>query len=342
MRLVTSVWKSTVASVLAMAVAAPALAADPVPVKFMMDWAWQGPQAFALLAKNSGCFEKNGVAITLDRGFGSGRVPVELASGNYQMGLADLSPSIKFRAEKPETGIMAVAVLHEANPLVAVVAADGPIKTPKDFEGKKLAAPDFDAGRQLFPLFAAATGIDASKIEWISVKPELREPMLVQGQTDGITGFITSSVPSLSALGYGPEKQRVFKYKDFGVELYSTSILTTKAFAEKNPAAVKAVTACMIEGLREAVADPDKAMAALKAHEPLTIVDVEKGRWIMAIEEQISTANVKKVGLSQVDMAKLQASITAVEKAYKMEPKLKAEEMYSSAFLPAKEALMLK
>jgi hypothetical protein len=83
-------------------------------------------------------------------------------------------------------------------------------------------------------------------------------------------------------------------------------------------------------------------MAALKAHEPLTIVDVEKGRWLMAIDEQISTENVKKAGLSQVDMAKLQASITAVEKAYKLEPKLKADEMYSAAYLPSKDALMMK
>ena len=323
----------------AAALAAPAAQASDV--KFIMDWAWQGPQAFALMAKNSGCFEKGGVNLTLDRGFGSGRTPVELAAGTYQMGLGDVNPTIKFRAENPDSDLIVVAVLFPDSPLVAVVAADGPIKEPKDLEGKKLAAPDFDAGRQLFPIFAKATGIDASKVEWISVKPELREPMLVQGRADGVTGFVTSTGPSLAKLGMPVENQRVFKYKDYGVELYSTSIMTTRAFAEANPEAVKTVVACMIEGVKMAEADPDAAIEALKAHEPLTDVAVERGRWQITIDDMLRTPDVLEGGISNVDMSRLQRTITAVEEAYGIAPKLTAEDLYTPAYLPPVEARRL-
>lgn len=322
----------------AAAFAGPAQAAD---VKFMMDWAWQGPQAFALMAKNTGCFEAGGVNITLDRGFGSGRTPVELASGTYQMGLADINPTIKMRAENPDVDVIAVAVLFPDSPLVAVVRADSGIAEPKDLEGRKLAAPEFDAGRQLFPAFAAATGIDASKVEFLSVAPELREPMLVRGQADGVTGFITSSVPSLVRLGLAEDQLKVFKYKDFGVELYSTSILTTRTFAEANPEAVRTVVACMIEGVRLAEADPEAAMAALKAHEPLTDVPVELGRWQITIDEQLRTPEVLEGGISNVDMARLQRSIAAVEDAYGIPNALTAESLYDPSFLPPAEARML-
>ena len=310
------------------------MAAD---VRFMMDWAWQGPQSFALLAQNSGCFEDNGVSMTLDRGFGSGRTPVELAAGTYQMGLGDINPTIKFRAENPESDLIAVAVLADASPLVAVVRSDSGIDEPKDFEGKSLAAPDFDAGRQLFPAFAAATGIDDSTIEWVSVKPELREPMLAQQQTAGITGFVTSAIPSLDALGMPEEELTVFRYKDYGVDLYSTSILTTKAFAEANPEAVKTVVACMIEGTKAMVSDADGAIAALKAHEPLTDVEGETGRLVMTIEEMIATDTAKADGLSAVDMERLQSTIVMVENAYGLENTLQAADLYDPSYLPAAE-----
>lgn len=321
------------------AAAAPASAAD---VKFMMDWAWQGPQAFALVARNAGCFQQAGVNLTLDRGFGSGRVPVELATGTYQMGVADINPTIKFRAENPDSDIIAVAVLFEGSPLMAVVKADSGIETPADLAGKTLAAPDFDSGRQLFPVFAAAAGIDASSIEWISVAPELREPMLVRRQADGVTGFLTSSVPSLIALGMAPEDLRIFKYQDYGVELFSTSILTTRAFAEANPEAVRAVVACMIQGVIDADADPEGAIAALKAHEALTDEAVELDRWMITVNDMLRTENAVSGGVSTVDMAKLQRSIESVETAYGLPHTLKAEDIYTDAFLPEASARMLR
>ena len=322
----------------ALMIAAPAAATD---VKFMMDWAWQGPQAFALVAKNAGCFEKGGVNITLDRGFGSGRTPVELASGTYQMGVADINPMFKFRAENPDSDVISVGVLFEGSPLMAVVRADSGINEPKDLEGKTLAAPDFDAGRQLFPIFAKATGVDASKINWLSVKPELREPMLVQRQADGVTGFLTSSVPSLLALGFKEEDLRVFKYKDYGVELYSTAIQTTRKFADEHPEAVRTVVACMIEGVRMAAADPQGAIAALKAHEPLTDEAVELLRWQITIDEMLRTPAALEGGVSTVDMDRLQRSVTAVEDAYGLPNKLKAEDVYDPSFLPDAEARRL-
>ena len=320
-----------------LAAAAPAQATD---VKFMMDWAWQGPQAFALMARNAGCFAEGGVNITLDRGFGSGRVPVELASGTYDMGLADINPTIKFRAENPDIDIIAVAVVFAGSPLVAVVRADGPIMEPADFEGRTLAAPDFDAGRQLFPIFASATGIDAGTINWISVAPELREPMLVRNEAEGITGFLTSSLPSLAALGMGEDAVRTFKYSDYGAELYSSSILTTRAFAEANPEAVATVVECMIKGVQMAVADPEGAMDALVAHEPLTDRDVEMVRWMITVNDMLKTEDTLANGIGHADMDFLQRSIISVEDAYGLPNELMAAELFDASFLPPSEERM--
>ncbi len=305
------------------------------PVKFMMDWAWQGPQSFALMARDKGYFRDAGLTMQLDRGFGSGRVPIELASGTYQMGYADINPAIKFMAEQPQAGIVCVAVMYDGGAQVVVVDANGPIKTPKDLEGKTLAAPDADGARQLFPAFAKKVGIDTAKVNWMSVTPELREPMLAQGRAQGITGFITSSVPSLERIGFGADRMRIFKYREFGLPFASSSILTTRKFIDENPKAVAGVVQAMMRGMQDTIKDQPAAIKALKAHEPLTDEAVETSRLKMAIDELVLTEHVKKNGLSSIAPARFQESITLIEEAFGMAPKLKVADVYNDRFLPA-------
>ncbi len=321
----------------AAAIAAPVQATN---VSFMMDWAWQGPQAFALMARDAGCFAEGGVNITLDRGFGSGRVPVELASGTYDMGVGDINSTIRFLAENPEADVIAVAIIYAGSPLVAISRADGPIAEPADFNGRTLAAPDFDAGRQLFPIFAEANGIDLDSINWISVSPELREPMLVRGEAEAITGFVTSAVPSLLALGMAEEDLRIFPYADFGAALYSNAIQVTRRFADENPEAVATVVSCMIQGVQMAVADPEAGIAALVAHEPLTDREVELGRLRMAIDVLFKTEGTLANGIGDADMAFLQGGIESVENAYGLPNRLQAEDLFDASFLPPAEERM--
>jgi len=320
--------------------ASPVLA-DNVPVRFTMDWAWQGTQSYALIAREKGYFAEEGIDITLERGFGSGRVPVDIAAGTYDMGVADINPMIRFNAENPDTPVIAVAVFYDGSPLVAVAKKDGPISEPKDLEGKTLAAPDFDAGRQLFPVFAAATGIDDSTIEWLSVKPELREPMLARGEADAITGFITSSTLSLKNIGVMPEDLVLFKYTDYGADLYSGSIMTTPEFAGENPEAVTGVIRALARGAADMIADPDAAIALLKEIEPLTDAEIERERLQVAIEHMFVTPNVLENGLSHVDMARMERGIRAVEDAYGLPNELTVEQIYTEAYLPPREDLML-
>ena len=318
-------------------------AAELTKVRFTMDWAWQGPQSTALLAKKLGYFEAEGIDIELNRGFGSGRVPVDLAAGTYDIGQGDMSAVIKFKAENPDAGVMTVAVLYDGSPLVAAVKADGPIKEPKDFEGKTLAAPDFDAGRQLFPVFAAYTGIDLSKVSWLSVKPELREPMLARGEAEGITGFVTSTVFGLKALGLEEGKDvKLFRYADYGAKLYSTGVHTTKAYAEKNPKLVTGTIRALVKGTKAAMADIDASIAALKEHEPLTDAALEKGRLQLTFDELIATPEAKANGISAVDKTRMQSNIDDIEKAYGLPLKLKVEDVYDDSYLPPKADLMLK
>lgn len=317
-------------------IAAPAtLRAQALPrVKYQVDWAFQGPNAFMLYGREKGFFRDAGIDLQIDRGFGSGRVPIDVAGGAYEIAQADINPVIKFIAENPNAGLVVVGVFGDRSLLCATVREEGPIRAPKDFEGRTLAAPDSDAGRQIFPAFARAAGFDASKVNWLTVRPELREPMLVQRRADGITGAATSTGMSLKALGMDWPQQRILWYRDYGLPLYGTCWLTTRDYARRNPELVRAVVAGGIRSLREAHRDPAGCIAALKAAEPLTDVAIEAERQQVSLREQIVSDHVMANGLSSVVPARFQLGLTAVEEAYGMAPKLKPEDVYTDAFLP--------
>ncbi len=316
--------------------ALPTVAQTPplAKLKFTLDWARQGPNAYTDLGKEKGFFRDVGIDITIDRGFGSGRVPTDIAAGTYDMGQGDIGPIIKFMAQNPESDLIAVAIWGDKSLMGVTVRSDSPIKTPKDFEGKTLAAPETDGGRQLFPAFAKANGVDMAKINWMTVTSDLREPMLVQKRADGITGAVTSTSMSLKNIGMDLPQQRILMYRDFNVDLYGYCFLTTRKFLAANPALVRNALKALFKSLVYANNNRAESITVLKKIEPLTDVAIETERQAISYERMVISDYAKQNGLSVVDPARLVRVIRTIEDAYSLPPKLTPANVYTDAFLP--------
>jgi ABC-type taurine transport system substrate-binding protein len=127
---------------------APGYAQDK-KVRFILDWAFQGQQAPFTVAADDGTFKKYKLDVTVDRGFGSGDTVAKVASGAYDMGLADLYSVVRFNGANPDHQLLAVMMVHDKSALAVETKAAGPIKTPQDLNGRSIAAPVGDASRQL-------------------------------------------------------------------------------------------------------------------------------------------------------------------------------------------------
>src|SRR5258708_3207978 len=95
----------------------PAARAEVASVKIMMDWIIQGTHAPFFIAQQNGYFKSAGVTVdTIDAGKGATNVAVSVASGVYQFGWGDMPTMIKFNAQNPASGLIAVFVSFGETP----------------------------------------------------------------------------------------------------------------------------------------------------------------------------------------------------------------------------------
>jgi NitT/TauT family transport system substrate-binding protein len=335
----SSIVRAGIAGLFLGALASPCGAQTP-SVKLTLDFAIQGQQSPFVLAAEGGHFARAGVNVQVDRGYGSADGITKVASGAYDMAFADIGAMIQFNGRQTAAKVISVFQVYDAAPMLILSLKKSNITKPGDLAGKRLASPPGASSRVLFPLFALANGLNPASVNWIDVTPQLRETLLVQGQTDATTALITD-IAGLERLGIAEKDLNIMRYSDFGVGLYGHCILTTPEFAAKNPDTVKKMVKGIAEALKAAIADPALSIAAIKKREPLVDEKIERARLELVIKNAIVTDRVKREGLSAVDPDRLKQTIEMVAKAFNM-PVLDAASIYRPEYLPPRAELQLQ
>jgi NitT/TauT family transport system substrate-binding protein len=330
---------ATASLVLAIAAAGgPADAAAP-DARLVLDFAFQGQQSPFLLAVEAGHFAKAGVTVQVDRGYGSADAIAKVASGAYDMAFADIGALIQFNAKQGAIKAISVFQVYDVAPMCVFARAQAGIRAPRDLAGRRIAAPPGSASRVIFPVFAKANGIALEGISWVDVTPQLRETLLAHGQVDATTALITD-LPGVRRLGIADADLVVLHYKDYGVDIYGHALVTTPSFAADHADRVRAVVSGAAAALKATIADPARAIAALKARDPLTDPVMERERLDLVIRDSIATERVRRDGLGAVDPARLARTIAAIAEGFGVAP-LDPAALYRPDYLPPPEARRL-
>ncbi|HEX7892511.1 MAG TPA: ABC transporter substrate-binding protein [Ramlibacter sp.] len=324
---------------LALAAAFGAAQAQGTPIKFQLDWRFEGPAALFLQPVAKGYFRDAKLDVTVDAGTGSGAAVQRVASGTYDMGFADLAALMEFHANNPDAPNKPVAVMMVYNNTPAAVMAlkKSGIKSPGDLAGKKLGAPVFDAGRRGFPIFQKANGI--GNVTWVSMDPPLRETMLARGDIDAITGFSFTSLLNLEARGVKLQDVVTLPYSEHGVKLYGNVIIASPKLIRENPNAVKSFLGAFARGAKEVMANPDAAIQYVKARDGIIDETLEKRRLRMAIDSVIASPDARAEGFGVVNPSRLSLMASQVSDAFNTRTRVKVEDVWNGNLLPAKADL---
>ena len=313
--------------------------AQNTPIKFQLDWRFEGPAALFLSPAAKGYFKAAKLDVTIDAGNGSGGTVTRVASGTYDLGFADMAALMEFHANNPDSPSKPVAIMMVYNntPASVMVLKKSGIKTLADLSGKKFGAPVFDAGRRAFPIFAKANHITG--VQWTAMDPPLRETMLARGDVEAITGFTFTSLLNLEARGVKAADVLVFPYAENGVKLYGNVIIATPKILKENPAAVKAFLLAFTQGVKEVLAKPEAAIESVRQRDGIINVALETRRLKLAIDTAVNSPDARAEGFGQVKGPRLTLMASQVSDAFNTKTRVNADTVWNGAFLPPKAAL---
>jgi len=326
----------------AMLVSGASLAQKTTPVRFALDWRFEGPAAPYFVAIDKGYYKAEGLDVTVDPGTGSVEGINRVASGAYEMGFADINSLVKYRDNPRNLGVKAVMMVYDTPAFSIVALKKSGIKGPKDLEGKILGAPAPDGAYAQWPIFVQANKIDASKVKIENVGFPVREPMLAQGKVDAITGFWFSSYMNLRANNVAADDIVVLHMRDYGVDLYGNVIIANPDFMKFSPKAVAGFVKATIKGIQETIRSPETAIDSLMKRNPIAKREVELERLKLSISKNFVTPDVQKNGLGGIDAKRFERSLDQIGLTFKYTEKPKAAEIFTSQYLPPKEQRLVK
>jgi NitT/TauT family transport system substrate-binding protein len=308
--------------------------ADQTPIRFSLDGPFQGAAAPFLVAIDRGYYRAQNLEVTVDSA-ATMLEPVErVASGTYDMALADINAVIKYRDQHPADAPHAICMVYNKPAFAIVARKSRGITQPKDLEGKKLGAPPGDNSFAVWKIFTQANDIDAGKVAVTPIGAAVREPMLAAGQLDAITGLSFMSYINLKDRGVPPDDLVLMLMADHGLALYGQAIIVNSKFAADHPDAVRSFLRAYICAIRDTIREPNVAVEAVLRRNEMANKEVELNRLRMALKDNMLTPEVKANEFGSVDAERLAKSIEQLAQSYSFKTKPGPSDVFDASFLP--------
>lgn len=303
-------------------------------VRLTLDGPIEGPAAPVLVAIDKGYFQREGLDVRIEPAADVLTPITRVASGAFDIGIADINALIKWRDQHPTAPVKAVFMLHNRPAYAIIGRKSRGIFTLKDVEGKKLGAPIASASTAQLLLLAELNGIEPGTVAVEPVGILVRDPMLAAGQLDAVAGAAYRSYVDLKDRGVAPADLVVFAMADYGLVLYGSAVIVNAKFAAEKSEAVRGFVRALLAGLRETVAHPEQAVDSVLRRNDVAKKDVELERLTMALRENIVTAEVRANGFGSVEAARMEKAIGQLALTYKFKVVPAPDQVLDQSFLP--------
>lgn len=313
--------------------------AQATDIRLTLGWKTQGSDAAFFLADEKGYFEEEGLNVTIDQGEGSGATVTRIMSGAYDAGFGDINAIIQNASTRPAEAPVMVYLMWNRPPFAIVSKKDSGIATPADLAGKTLGGAQGTPTTRLLPVLARTNDVDMASIAISNMAPNLQEPMLIRDEIDGALVFNITSWFNLLLNRQDPAANfNWLNFGEFGLDLYSNGLMVSQGMIRDNPEAVAGLVRAVNRATIEIGLGQEAAMDATVAYDNLVNRDIEKQRLQFAYTNLMVSEESARIGVGDVDDARLARSIGIVVEGYELATTPETGQVFSRQFLPAREA----
>jgi putative hydroxymethylpyrimidine transport system substrate-binding protein len=247
-------------------------AAAQETISIALDWYPNANHAGLFLAQERGYFAEAGLEVELYTPSDPTVVLQTVGAGRDDFGISYQTDVLLARAE--DVPVVSVAALVQ-HPLLGVMALDSSgVERPADLAGKTVGYPGIPSQEAFLRAMLANDGASIAEVELINVDFNL-VPALISGQTDAVMGaYWTHETILAEQEGYPVTMLRV---EDWGVpDYYELMLVASEEKIASSAQEITALLGAVERGYLDAIADPEAALAAMKAAYPELDEEVER------------------------------------------------------------------
>jgi len=297
--------------------AAPALAQGLQPLRLMLDWLPNGDYGAYYLGIERGFWRDVGIALSIERGFGSSDTVTKIAAGTAPFGLADIAALMAGRV-RGQVPVKAVASIY-TRPPHAIFTLDGPIRTFKDLEGRSLAGAPGSSVRVMLPLVLRRHNVDINRINIINSEPAAMVPLLMTGRADAVTSFITNTPRFEQQARAINRSVRPLPFHDT-LQIYGNCLIAAEATLAQQPDLVRRFAAATIRALEAARENPRAAIEAMMRVVPGLNLEIDAAQQVIVNSLTFDSEVARTNPIGSWDAAQLRRTWEAVAEAQGFQP----------------------
>lgn len=230
------------------------------------------------VAIDKGYYQKAGIQIDFDYSVETDAVAL-VGAGNLQFAVVSGEQVLLARAQK--LPIVYVMAWYKDYPVAVASKVSEGIRTPQDLKGKKIGLPGlFGASYIGLRALLNAGGLKESNVTLDSIGFN-QVASLAADKDQAVVVYLSNEPIQLRAEGY---ELNVIKVSDY-VQLASNGLITNEATLAQNPDLVRRMVQATMQGIRDAIANPDEAYQISK-------------KYVTALEKADPTQQKEKLALS--------------------------------------------
>ena len=238
-------------------------------IKYTLSWLPTGQYAFIYMADQLGYWKKRGLDVQVTRGYGSMGAIQGITTGQFDMGGAATGADLLSIIRGLDIKMLATQAYDST--MGILVPENGPIKKPKDLEGKKVGVTAAGGDTPFLSAYCKLAGVDDSKITTVSLDSQIIEQSVMSGQVDCMVAFGMSSIPNFVVRNV---QVRLLPFRDVGLQFYWVNTLARAELVKNDPHLVTAVNEGILDGMKFMLLNPEEAVERhLNSHPEIAASD---------------------------------------------------------------------